>query len=120
MRTRFALILPVIALSAAATLTIQARSSQPATAPVAPDSPILKSYHWRGIGPLRGGRSLAVSGVKGQPKVAYTGQTGGGLWKTVDGGQTWEPVTDGQVHSGSVGSLAVAESNPNIVFMGMG
>ncbi|MGH9409703.1 MAG: WD40/YVTN/BNR-like repeat-containing protein, partial [Vicinamibacterales bacterium] len=120
MQTRFAVILPVLALSAAATLTIQARSAQPVSAPLAPDSPILKSYHWRSIGPLRAGRSLAVSGVKGQPKVAYAGQTGGGLWKTVDGGQTWEPITDGQVHSGSVGSVAVSETNPNIVFIGMG
>src|SRR5579863_5923727 len=119
MRTRFAVIFPVLALAAAATLTVDARSSQPA-GPVTPDAAVLKSYHWRSIGPMRAGRSLAVSGVKGQPKVAYAGQTGGGLWKTVDGGQTWTPITDGQIHSGSVGSVAVAETNPNVVFIGMG
>lgn len=119
MRTRFAVIFSVLALAAAATLTVDARSSQPAGS-VTPDAALLKAYHWRSVGPMRAGRSLAVSGVKGQPKVAYAGQTGGGLWKTVDGGETWEPITDGQIHSGSVGSVAVAETNPNLVFIGMG
>ncbi|HEX6465006.1 MAG TPA: hypothetical protein VFZ98_11145, partial [Vicinamibacterales bacterium] len=75
---------------------------------------------WRSIGPARAGRSIASTGVKGQPKVAYSGQTGGGLWKTTDGGQTWAPVTDGQIHSSSVGAVAVSETNPDIVFIGTG
>src|SRR5690242_16198826 len=118
MRTRFAVISSVFAFAAAATLTVNARSSQ--TGPVTPDAALLKSYHWRSVGPLRAGRTLAVSGVKGQPKIAYTGQTGGGLWKTVDGGETWNPITDGQIHSGSVGSVAVAQTSPNIIYIGMG
>ena len=81
---------------------------------------VLKAYQWRSIGPARAGRSIASSGVKGQPKVAYSGQTGGGLWKTVDGGETWAPVTDGQVHSSSVGAVAVSETNPDVVWIGMG
>ena len=59
-------------------------------------------------------------GVKGRPREGYFGATGGGLWKTTDGGATWIPVTDGQVHSSSVGAVAVSESNPDIVFIGMG
>ncbi|HEY7057847.1 MAG TPA: hypothetical protein VH458_15030, partial [Vicinamibacterales bacterium] len=81
---------------------------------------ILKAFQWRSIGPDRAGRSIAVSGVKGRPKEAYAGQTGGGLWKTTDGGDTWVPVTDGQIHSSSVGAVAVSDSNPDVVFIGMG
>jgi photosystem II stability/assembly factor-like uncharacterized protein len=61
-----------------------------------------------------------VAGVKGRPKEAYFGATGGGLWKTVDGGENWAPVTDGQINSSSVGAVAVSESNPDIVFIGTG
>lgn len=84
------------------------------------DSTILKAYKWRSIGPERGGRSIAVSGVRGQPNVGYFGATGGGLWKTTDTGKTWTPVTDHQISSASVGAVAVSESNPNIVFIGTG
>ena len=84
------------------------------------DSTILKGLHWRNIGPDRAGRSIAISGAKGQPKVGYAGQTGGGLWKTIDGGVTWAPITDGQLKSASVGAVAVSESNPDIIYIGMG
>ncbi|MCX5761766.1 MAG: glycosyl hydrolase, partial [Gemmatimonadetes bacterium] len=86
----------------------------------AADSALLKTYKWRNVGPDRGGRSIAVSGVKGRPKEAYFGAVGGGLWKTTDAGETWAPVTDGQVRSSSVGAVAVSESNPDIVVIGMG
>jgi photosystem II stability/assembly factor-like uncharacterized protein len=84
------------------------------------DTTLLESYRWRSLGPDRGGRSIAVSGVRGRPTEAYFGATGGGLWKTMDSGQTWAPVTDGQVRSASVGAVAVSESNPDIVYIGMG
>jgi photosystem II stability/assembly factor-like uncharacterized protein len=84
------------------------------------DPMILKSLQWRSLGPLRGGRSIAVSGVKGRPTEAYFGAVGGGLWKTTDAGETWAPVTDGHINSSSVGAVAVSESNPDIVFIGMG
>src|SRR3954454_20495222 len=84
------------------------------------DPMILKGLQWRSIGPARGGRSIAVSGVKGRPREAYFGAVGGGLWKTTDGGDTWAPVTDGQIGSSSVGAVAVSESNPDVVFIGMG
>ena len=75
---------------------------------------------WRNIGPNRGGRSLGSTGSPGRPLEYYFGATGGGLWKTTDGGQEWFPVTDGQINSSSVGAVAVAETNPDIVFIGMG
>ena len=84
------------------------------------DSTLLASYKWRNIGPDRGGRSIAASGVKGRPKEAYFGAVGGGLWKTTDAGENWAPVTDGQLRSASVGAVAVSESNPDEVFIGMG
>ncbi len=88
--------------------------------PVTLDSTFLASYRWRNIGPDRGGRSIAVSGVRGHPSEAYFGAVGGGLWKTTDGGENWMPVTDGQLTSASVGAVAVSESNPDIVFLGTG
>jgi photosystem II stability/assembly factor-like uncharacterized protein len=72
------------------------------------------------IGPYRGGRSLGCAGSPGRPNEYYFGATGGGLWKTTDGGTEWSPVTDGQVTSSSVGAVAVAETNPDIVYIGMG
>jgi photosystem II stability/assembly factor-like uncharacterized protein len=84
------------------------------------DPAVLKGFEWRSIGPQRGGRSIAISGVKGHPKDAYFGATGGGLWKTTDGGESWKPVTDHQITSSSVGAVAVSESNPDIVFIGTG
>lgn len=82
--------------------------------------PYVNLLQWRSLGPDRGGRSLAISGVVGRPNDAYFGAVGGGLWKTTDRGETWFPVTDGQVGSASVGAVAVSETNPDIVFIGMG
>ena len=75
---------------------------------------------WRSIGPDRGGRSIAVAGHPDRPLEYYFGATGGGLFKTTDGGTTWTPVTDGQVGSASVGAVAMAPSDPDIVYIGMG
>jgi photosystem II stability/assembly factor-like uncharacterized protein len=85
-----------------------------------PDFNSLKELKYRSIGPFRGGRAVAVSGVTSQPNVYYFGGTGGGVWKTIDGGATWLPITDGQIKTGSVGAIAVSESDPNIVYVGMG
>ena len=66
---------------------------------------------WRSLGPNRGGRSQAAAGSVKRPLEYYFGATGGGLWKTTNGGVTWAPVTDGQIKSSSVGAVAVAESS---------
>jgi photosystem II stability/assembly factor-like uncharacterized protein len=84
------------------------------------DPALLNAYRWRSIGPDRGGRSIAVAGVKGRPREAYFGAVGGGLWKTSDAGNNWAPVTDGLITSSSVGAVAVSESSPDIVWIGMG
>ena len=78
------------------------------------------SLTWRNVGPPRGGRSIAVAGSAARPFEYYMGTTGGGLWKTTDGGQNWRPVTDGQITSGSIGAVQVCETNPDIVYMGTG
>ncbi|MFV2007994.1 MAG: WD40/YVTN/BNR-like repeat-containing protein, partial [Longimicrobiales bacterium] len=84
------------------------------------DSALLAGYRWRNLGPDRGGRSIAVSGVRGRPDEAYFGAVGGGLWKTTDGGNNWGPVTDFQITAASVGAVAVSETNPDLVFIGTG
>src|SRR5882672_2180809 len=81
----------------------------------------LKVLQWRSIGPFRGGRSTAVAGVASQPMVFYFGGTGGGVWKTSDGGINWEPMTDGPVFgTGSVGAIGLSDSDPNTIYVGMG
>ncbi len=94
--------------------------AQPAPEPDTYAPALLKALRWRSIGPYRGGRVTAVSGVPGQPNVYYMGATGGGVWKTDDGGIPWNPITDRYVKTGSVGALAVAPSDPNVVYVGMG
>ena len=75
---------------------------------------------WRNIGPFRGGRSLIAVGVPSQPLTYYFGSTGGGVWKTIDGGLEWSNVSDGYFKTGSVGALAVSDSDPNVIYAGMG
>jgi photosystem II stability/assembly factor-like uncharacterized protein len=84
------------------------------------DQSLLKGLQWRSIGPYRGGRSTAVAGVTSQPNVFYFGATGGGVWKTGDGGNNWEPVSDEDFKTGSVGAIGISESDPNVVYVGMG
>lgn len=80
----------------------------------------LKALKWRSIGPYRGGRVAAVTGVNSEPNTYYFGATGGGVWKTTDSGVNWQPITDGQIATGSVGAIAVADSDPNVIYLGMG
>ena len=118
-RTRIAL----VALAFAGAFSLKPLAQQvPPTTPPQPqtEQTLLNSFRWRSIGPDRGGRSIAIAGVKGRPKEGYFGAVGGGLWKTIDGGETWTPVTDGQITSSSVGAVAVSETNPDIVFIGTG
>src|SRR5213082_2530400 len=84
------------------------------------DTSLYRALVWRQVGPFRGGRVTAVAGVVGQPLVFYMGATGGGVWKTLDAGLTWEPVSDKFFTAGSVGAIAVAPSDPNVVYVGTG
>jgi photosystem II stability/assembly factor-like uncharacterized protein len=95
-------------------------SAQTKTA--APDdlNAVLKPLKWRNIGPFRGGRSVCATGVPGDISTYYMGTTGGGLWKTDDLGLNWSNISDGFFKTGSVGAVAVAESDPNVVYVGMG
>ena len=87
----------------------------------AQDMSVLKTLKWRQIGPFRGGRVTTVTGIDSQPQVYYFGATGGGVWKTTNAGIDWQPVSDGQPFgTGSVGAVAVSQSDPNIVYVGMG
>src|SRR5437870_4536644 len=77
------------------------------------------TMRWRMIGPHRGGRVLAVSGVHGQPETFYFGAVGGGVWKTTDAGRTWKPLFDAQPVA-SIGDLAISYSDPNVIYVGTG
>jgi len=84
------------------------------------DSKLFNALRYRNIGPSVGGRSLAATGVAGQPLVYYFGATGGGVWKSVNGGNDWFPISDSTFKSSSVGAITVASSDPNVVYVGMG
>ena len=84
------------------------------------DQSQLAGLQWRCIGPYRGGRVVAATGVPGQRNVYYFGGTGGGIWKSVDSGVSWTNVSDGELGTGSVGAVEVAPSDPNVVYAGMG
>ena len=75
---------------------------------------------WRNVGPPRGGRANAISGVIGDDRTYYAGYTGGGVWKTEDGGNSWKNISDGFFNTGSIGDIAVSESDPNVVYVGSG
>jgi len=119
---RFSGILAALGLTLA--FSAEAAKTKKSSAPDAPSpktlSERMEGLEFRCIGPYRGGRSTAVTGVRGQPLTFYFGGTGGGVWKTTDGGSNWEPISDKDFKAGSVGSIAVSESDPNVVFAGMG
>jgi photosystem II stability/assembly factor-like uncharacterized protein len=106
----------VLAVSGAARNDTQS----PGQSPAGYDAKFFGGLKWRNIGPNRGGRSIGVAGSARRPLEYYFGATGGGLWKTTDGGTTWKPVTDASLGSSSVGAVAVAESNPDVVYLGTG
>ncbi|WP_299312884.1 glycosyl hydrolase [uncultured Aquimarina sp.] len=80
---------------------------------------LYNALEYRLVGPFRGGRSAAVTGVPGKPNLFYFGATGGGVWKTNDGGRTWENISDG-FFGGSIGSISVSKSDPNVIYVGGG
>ncbi len=97
-----------------------AQKPAPTPTPAVFDSTSFAALQWRSIGPFRGGRANAIAGVPSQPMVFYTGYTGGGVWKTDDAGLTWKNISDSQFRLGSIGAIAVAESDANVVYVGTG
>ena len=85
----------------------------------APPESAYSAMQWREIGPFRGGRAVAVAGVPGSPNIFYFGAAAGGVWKTIDAGATWKPIFD-TVKASSIGAIAVARSNPDIIYVGTG
>ncbi|HTD72398.1 MAG TPA: hypothetical protein VK652_02645 [Steroidobacteraceae bacterium] len=106
---------PSLALACLTTI-LWAADVDPSAAP--PES-AYSALHWREIGPFRGGRAVAVAGVPGSPNVFYFGAAAGGVWKSIDAGATWKPIFDAQKVS-SIGAIAVARSNPDIIYVGTG
>ena len=98
------------ALICSACLAVQAQQIDPKT---------YGGMKWRLIGPFRGGRVLTVAGVPSHPHTYYFGAVSGGVWKTTDGGNTWDPLSDKQGIS-SIGAIAVADSDPNVIYAGSG
>ena len=97
----------------------QKKKSKRKEKPVAFEEKYYDAIQWRPIGPFRGGRSCAVTGVPGKPNLYYFGAAGGGVWKTTDGGRSWKNISDGYF-GGSVGAIAVSESDPNVIYVGGG
>ena len=80
---------------------------------------LYQSMRWRMIGPFRAGRTVGAAGIASQPNVFYIGVNNGGVWKTTDAGRTWQPIFDDQP-TGSIGDIAIAPSNPNVIYVGSG
>jgi photosystem II stability/assembly factor-like uncharacterized protein len=100
--------------------TLVLMAALPCVAPGGPLNPQLyEEMRWRMIGPFRGGRTVAATGIPGQPNVFYVAANNGGVWKTTDYGRTWTPLFDDQP-TGSIGALAVAPSNPSVIYVGSG
>lgn len=81
---------------------------------------LFRALEWRNVGPFRGGRATAVEGVASKPRTFFMGATGGGVWRTRNGGKSWHNISDGWFETGSVGAIAVAPSDPNVIYVGMG
>ena len=105
-----AFLLATVAVASLASAPLQAQHLDPA---------LTQQMRWRMIGPHRGGRTKAAVGVPSRPGLFYTGYVNGGVWKTTDYGRTWTPIFDDQP-TGSVGALAVSESNPDVIYVGSG
>jgi len=122
MKRRTYLFVLLLAALSAVYPTAQVRPSTRSAAPLltSVDPSLFKGMKYRLVGPSRGGRVTTVTGVPSQPRTFYMGVASGGLFRTTDGGGTWTPIADGKIPLGSMGSIAVADSDPNILYVGTG
>src|SRR5512134_3922331 len=113
-----------LGIAAVALAAVQAQTPAPASARApqmsSVDAALFRGMKFRLVGPSRGGRVTAVTGVPSQPTTFYMGVASGGLFKTTDNGVTWTPITDGKVPVGSMGAIAVADTDPNVIYLGTG
>src|SRR5436305_6405191 len=118
---RAALLLPLALLATSNARAAGRLKAEPAAAAPKPavDPTLFSGMKWREVGPFRGGRVAAVTGVPGDRNTYYFGGTGGGVWKSADAGRTWKNVSDG-FFGGSIGAVAVSEWDPNVVYAGGG
>ncbi len=117
---RLLLLVPFLAIYFGTANNAEAQRRSKKDAPVTSyDTSLYNALEWRSIGPYRGGRSAAVTGVPGKPNLFYFGSTGGGVWRTQDAGNTWENISDGYF-GGSIGSVAISEWDPNVIYVGGG
>jgi len=115
------LVIAAVLGAAGKALAVQARPQAGGKDPNAVFDPALfQALKYRLIGPFRGGRSTAVAGVPSQRNTFYMGATGGGVWKTTNGGESWQNVSDAYFKAASIGAIAVSESDPNVVYVGTG
>ena len=114
-QTRHVLLFSCLSLAAMA-----AFAQAPAPSAAAPGSAPIEALRWRNVGPFTGGRVTTVAGIAGQPNVFYMGTAGGGVWKTEDYGNSWANISDKDFKTGSIGAMAVAPSNPKIIYVGSG
>ena len=118
MRRLTVLLIGLLLISGADSLAQRKKKATPETPKL--DASLFVGLKWRNIGPYRGGRSVTSTGVIQDPMTFYMGSTGGGVWKTTDGGISWNNISDGFFKTGTVGAIAVAPSDPNVVYVGMG
>jgi photosystem II stability/assembly factor-like uncharacterized protein len=107
-------------LAATVFLTVATATTPAPTPAQAVDPGLYAGMEYRMVGPFRGGRTTAVTGVPGSSHLFYTGYTGGGLWESTDAGHYWTPITDGQLEAGAIGAVTVAPSDANVIYLGTG
>jgi len=120
MKINYYILILVTFIIALDTFSQKKRSKNSAPVIVTYDDSLYNAMEWRNIGPFRGGRSTTSSGVVSDPMTYYFGSVGGGVWKTIDAGQSWKNISDKFFEATSIGAIAVAESDPNVIYVGTG